>query len=1180
MTDSAKPSPQEREDALFALAIEKPSAERAAFLQAVCGDDRALRQRLEALLAGHDRTGGWLEETGDEPAAKATLKIGTMAVEPDETVGQTLGRYKLLERIGEGGCGVVYVAEQTEPIRRRVALKVIKLGMDTKQVVARFEAERQALAMMDHPNIAKVLDAGSTESPLTPSLSPDGGEGSRRPGEGALSAGRPYFVMELVRGVRITDYCDQANLSTRERLELFTKVCQAIQHAHQKGIIHRDIKPSNILVTLHDGVPVPKVIDFGIAKATEGRLTDATVYTQLHQFIGTPAYMSPEQAEMSGLDIDTRSDIYSLGVLLYELLTGKPPFDPKELMEAGIDAMRRTIREKVPLRPSTQLATLGAADLTTAARRRSAESSKLVQQVRGDLDWIVLKCLEKDRSRRYETANGLAADVRRHLENEPVVARPPSRLYEFQKTVQRHKFGFAAATALIIVLTAGVVTSTWQALRATRAERAQVQLRERAESNEQKAVTEAARAAQAEDLAVKESESTRQALSTSAIALAEAALREGNAPAMRAALNDVPENLRDSTWHYLMEQSDTSIAHINLGTNQINAVTAHPRLRGVFAVADDTGLVTLLNVLTGERLLEFEAGLAHNPPYVLAISPDGERIAIGSAGWSQADPGLVIHQTRDGKKLLGWNAKRSLRLEFSPDGQRLLQGEANSKATRLWDATTGQLLWTHENFNWVTDVTFTPGGQQVLVQGGSEPLQLLNGRDGSLIREIGNQNVGNGALSPDGRLVVTGDRFGVVRVVDLGDGRTAFEFRTDDLRIARLVFTADGSRFITVAESTDGRLVIQVRNAQTGALVQRLMGGRGMVNDLAVHPLSGELVVCGAETLAWSLSASESWTSQNPWTLEWANQSSLAFWGAADECLVPAGGANTALVKLEGREAANLWVSPNISADAATVSADGRLVALGQLNSMEPILLFQREGQAIGPVGSFKTLHGLACLRLSPAGTRLAAVSGQDHDALEMFSVSDGPRSVKLNISDFKRFNDVGWPSEERLLGLVTARSQRGSPGSQEQILVWDVATGAIVQTATNLSTMDVLAIAPDGRRFAEAGADKRVRIRDVATLAVLQEFRAHDGPITALAWHPKRSIVATGSTDLTIRLWDLDTGRRIEELRGPIAAPHTLAFSPDGKRLGCASLDSKTRIWNLPSLKSHPSSGVTGQKL
>jgi serine/threonine protein kinase len=426
----------DREKSCLEKALRMPPSERAAWLDRECGDDPGLRDRLLGLLAGGEAAGTVPVERKGPNAS--TIRLEFPDDREDEAVGRMLGRYKLLERIGEGGCGVVYVAEQVEPVRRRVAVKVIKLGMDTRSVVARFEAERQALAMMDHPNIAKVLDAGATGS------------------------GRPYFVMELVRGIPITQFCDQSNRNTRERLDLFIQVCQAIQHAHQKGIIHRDIKPTNVLVTLHDGVAVPKVIDFGIAKATEGRLTDNTVYTQLNQFIGTPAYMSPEQAEMSGLDIDTRSDLYSLGVLLYELLAGSTPFHPEELASGGFDAMRRMIREKEPVRPSTRLATLGQDLLTTAARRRSMEAPKLLRQVRGDLDWIVMKCLEKDRARRYDSATALAQDVQRHIANEPVLARPPSRLYRFRKLVRRNQTASLALVSVFLALSIGLGALIWQ----------------------------------------------------------------------------------------------------------------------------------------------------------------------------------------------------------------------------------------------------------------------------------------------------------------------------------------------------------------------------------------------------------------------------------------------------------------------------------------------------------------------------------------------------------------------------------------------------------------------------------------------------------------------------------------------------------------------------------------------
>src|SRR6266699_1911696 len=373
-----------------------------------------------------------------------------------ERKGMMIGRYKLLQQIGEGGFGVVFMAEQMEPVQRKVALKVIKAGMDTREVNARFEAERQALALMDHPNIAQVLDGGAT------------------------TAGRPYFVMELVRGLPITDYCDQCNLSTRQRLELFIKVCRAVQHAHQKGVIHRDLKPSNVLVTLHDGEPVPKVIDFGVAKALGQKLTVKTLFTRFEQMIGTPAYMSPEQAALGGLDIDTRSDIYSLGVLLYELLTGVTPFDSETFLDAGLDEIRRMIRETDPPKPSTRILTMGER-LVDIAKHRHAEPTALSRLLRGDLDWITMKALEKDRRRRYETVNGLAADIERHLRDEPVVARPPSALYRLQKVARRHRVAFAAGALVAGILVLGVIISTWQAVRATRAERGQSRLREQAE---------------------------------------------------------------------------------------------------------------------------------------------------------------------------------------------------------------------------------------------------------------------------------------------------------------------------------------------------------------------------------------------------------------------------------------------------------------------------------------------------------------------------------------------------------------------------------------------------------------------------------------------------------------------------------------------------------------------------
>jgi serine/threonine protein kinase len=421
-------------DQIFWEALQLSSEEeRRAYLERACGANHELRQLVDKLLCAQPKAAAFLEQPFAESPATVDEPIG-------EGPGTIIGPYKLLEQIGEGGFGVVFMAEQQQPIRRKVALKVLKPGMDTRQVVARFEAERQALALMDHPNVAKVLDAGQTTS------------------------GRPYFVMDLVKGIPITQYCDQNQLPVRERLELFVHVCQAVQHAHQKGIIHRDIKPTNVLVTLHDGTPVPRIIDFGIAKALGQQLTDKTLFTGFAQMIGTPLYMSPEQAELSGLDIDTRTDIYSLGVLLYELLTGTTPFDKERFRQVGYDEMRRIIREEEPPRPSTRISTLGLA-ATTLSTQRKSDPKRLSQLFRGELDWIVMKCLEKDRGRRYETASALARDIERYLHDEPVLACPPSMMYRFRKFARRNKAILATATLISLALLSAVVVLALSNLR-------------------------------------------------------------------------------------------------------------------------------------------------------------------------------------------------------------------------------------------------------------------------------------------------------------------------------------------------------------------------------------------------------------------------------------------------------------------------------------------------------------------------------------------------------------------------------------------------------------------------------------------------------------------------------------------------------------------------------------------
>ncbi|MBL9131856.1 MAG: hypothetical protein JNG86_11685, partial [Verrucomicrobiaceae bacterium] len=763
------------------------------------------------------------------------------------------------------------------------------------------------------------------------------------------------------------------------------------------------------------------------------------------------------------------------------------------------------------------------------------------------LSAVVMKALTLDKTKRYQSVAEFSTDVEAYQGGFATIAEQAGLAKQLALLIKRHKGIFITATAAWLLISGLAV---WFVLN----------LR-----------TKEQRATQAEALAVLREGETSKALGRSAISLTEAALREGNGFAMQAALKEVPENLRDSTWHYLLGQSDTSIARIDWGT-QIDSAVAHPHLPSVFAVVDHGGKVTLLNVRTGERFLEFDSGFPQEGWcvwYRIAMSSDGERIAVGRR--ASAESNLRIFGARDGKQVLSCDGGGfTWQLEFSPDGKMLLEHqyrENSSNRLNFWSVSTGKVIRSHDIGGGGTVSVFTPDGQAVLVQSRKQPPRLVGVWNDSLSRRFECPAAQTAALRPDGRLIVTGDMSGMVRGVDVADGSVVFETRSAANLIDHIIFHPDGTRFATISTISEGRQVIQLWDSQTGGPLQALLGGSGAAMGAAAHPLSGELLVCGPDSRVWDLSFAR-------WTLHSDRSARIAFFGDDNVVFAPAKLADACLQQLQDRDVVNLMESSAASAFAnVSVSADGRVVA-GETkwtSSGVEFIVQRRDAGGIKQVGAFKPLYGAEVLRLNPKGERAAIVHGQSA-GFAVYLTANGQTLNGWESRDFRRFNDIEWLSNEHLLGLVTARADRGSPGSEELVVIWDMATGKILRSAAQLEVMDVLAVSPDGLRFAEAGADKKVRIRDAATLAVLKEFRAHDGPITALAWHPKKPILASGSADLTLRLWNLETGARIDELRGPLAVPHTLAFAPSGQRLGCASLDATTRIWDPPSLRDKTS--------